>query len=527
MRMDFVSIAEQSQNPNIIETMKRIFGADTVKIFVAAVLGSLLTLGGFACFNRSDNDGPVFIEKAADFYRNASVVTGNENPQGDFTAAAEAVVPAVVNIRSTVGREIARGQGRERQDEEGFDPFEEFFGRRFRDFEMRPPGPQRGSGSGVIVSADGYIVTNNHVVEGADELEVFLSDRRSFKAKVIGTDPNTDLALVKINATGLPKLAFANSDNVKIGQWVMAVGFPLQLESTVTAGIVSAKGRNIGILQGDRTSSRPQVPIESFIQTDAAINPGNSGGALVNLNGDLVGINTAIASPTGSYAGYGFAIPANLVSKVVEDFLKYGSVQQAYLGVVLNQVDNESIEKKGFKVRSGVYLDSLVAGGSAASSGLRRNDVLLKIDNTPVSTVADVKEKIARHRPGDVVNVLVNRGGTETTVKVTLKGLDNNTAVVRRERSEATEAMGAEFSNLTADELKKAQVEYGVRVSSIMSGKLREAGVRPGFIIMKVNNQPVRNTQELMRAIDKSDDTVYLLGKYPNSSQRLIYGFEK
>jgi len=502
--------------------MKKVFNAESAKIFIAALLGSMLTLGGFACFNTEDSR-PVFIEKAADYYRNASVVTGTESPQADFTAAAEAVVPAVVNIRSMVGQEIARGQGGERRERDSFDPFEEFFGRRFRDFEMRP-GPQRGSGSGVIISADGYIITNNHVVENANELEVFLSDKRSFKAKVIGTDPNTDLALIKINATGLPKLAFANSDNVKIGSWAMAVGFPLQLESTVTAGIVSAKGRSIGILQGDAAN---RVPVESFIQTDAAINPGNSGGALVNLNGDLIGINTAIASPTGTYAGYGFAIPSNLVSKVIEDILKYGSVQQAYLGVVLGQVDNEAIEKKGLKVQSGVFLDSLISGGSAASAGLQKNDVVLKIDNTPIGTISDIKEKIARHRPGDVINILVNRKGTETTVRVPLKGLTNNATIVKRERSKAVESLGVEFANLTPDEKKKAGVEYGVKVASTLSGKLREAGVRPGFIITKVNNAPVRNTEELLKAIDKAEDTVYLTGKYPNSTQKLIYGFEK
>ncbi|MDJ1472267.1 Do family serine endopeptidase [Cytophagaceae bacterium DM2B3-1] len=501
--------------------MKKLLSAEYAKIFVAAILGSMLTLGGFACFNRGDNK-PVFIEKAADFYHNASVVSGNENPQGDFSAAAEAVVPAVVNIRSTVGSQVAsRG---EREDQEGMDPFEQFFGRRFRDFEMRPQGPQKASGSGVIISSDGYIVTNNHVVENADELEVFLSDKRSFKAKVIGTDPNTDLALIKISANNLPKLAFANSDNVKIGSWAMAVGFPLQLESTVTAGIVSAKGRSIGILQGDAAN---RVPVESFIQTDAAINPGNSGGALVNLNGDLIGINTAIASPTGSYAGYGFAIPANLVSKVVEDILKYGSVQQAYLGVVLGQVDKEAIEKNGLKVQSGVFLDSLIAGGSAASSGLKENDVILKIDESSIGTIADIKEKIARHRPGDVINVLVNRKGSETAVKVTLKGLSNNAAIVKRERSEAVESLGVEFANLSAEDKKKAGVEFGVKVSSIYTGKLREAGVRPGFIIMKVNNQPVKNVDELLKAINQSDDMVNLMGKYPNSSQKLIYGFEK
>jgi Do/DeqQ family serine protease len=506
--------------------MKKVFNAESAKIFVAAILGSMLTLGGFACFNREDNK-PVFIEKAADFYHKTSVIAGTENPQGDFSAAAEAVIPAVVNIRSTTGTQIARGENRNDNGDEGMDPFEEFFGRRFRDFEMRPRdrGPQKGSGSGVIVSADGYIVTNNHVVENADELEVFLSDKRSYKAKVIGTDPNTDLALVKINATNLPKLAFANSDNVKIGSWAMAVGFPLQLESTVTAGIVSAKGRSIGILQGAEGANR--VPVESFIQTDAAINPGNSGGALVNLNGDLIGINTAIASPTGTYAGYGFAIPSNLVSKVIEDILKFGSVQQAYLGVVLGQVDNDAIEKNGLKVQSGVFLDSLVTGGSAASAGLKENDVVLKIDNTPIGTIADIKEKIARHRPGDVINVLVNRKGTETTVRVPLKGLSNNATVVKRERSEAVDALGVEFSNLNADEKKKAGVEYGVKVASTYNGKLREAGVRPGFIITKVNNQPVKSVEELMKAIDKADDTVYLMGKYPNSSQKLIYGFEK
>lgn len=509
--------------------MRGLWNAEFGKILLAAALGSVLTMGGYGCYTRNGGaENPVVIEKAADYNRKASVVADVNNPQLDFSQAAEAVVPGVVNIRSTAGRELARnGEGQQRDD--SFDPFEEFFGRKFRDADPRSQ-PRSGSGSGVIISADGFIVTNNHVVEGASELEVFLSDRRSYKAKVIGTDPNTDLALVKINATGLQKLAFANSDNVKIGQWVMAVGYPLQLESTVTAGIVSAKGRSIGILQGAEGKNR--LPIESFIQTDAAINPGNSGGALVNLNGDLVGINTAIASPTGTYAGYGFAVPSNLVSKVVEDLLKYGAVQQAVLGVVMQQVDSKLIEKESLKVTGGVYVDSLVTNGSAVGAGIRKGDVILKIDNAVIVNMNDIREQIARHRPGDVISVTVNRGGSEKAIRVPLKGLNGTANIVRREdneRNESTEAvtMGAEFANLSADEKKRANVEYGVKVSSLNPGKLRSIGVRPGFIIQKVNSTPVKSVQELQKALANAQDEVVIGGKYPNDSQKLYYGFEK
>jgi Do/DeqQ family serine protease len=367
------------------------------------------------------------------------------------------------------------------------------------------------TGSGVIISRDGYIVTNNHVVADATELEVSLTDKRTYKAKVIGTDPSTDLAVIQIKESNLPVLAFGNSDAVKVGSWVLAVGSPFNLTSTVTAGVVSAKARNISLLR-----ERSNVPVESFIQTDAAINPGNSGGALVNLNGDLVGINTAIASPTGAYSGYGFAVPVNLVTKVVEDIIKYGSVQRGFLGIVIRDLDGNLSKEKDLSISEGILVDSVNKESAAKEAGIKKGDVIVKVGPKKVSSVGELQEQIARLRPGDKVEITVNRDGKEMAMNTTLKNKDGKSEVTKSERKEIFEVLGAEFAELTAKEKKNAKVEQGVKVSKIFSGgKIRsQTDMKDGFIITKVDKQAVSSVKELAALMEKKSGGVMLEGVY-------------
>ncbi|HRI60431.1 MAG TPA: Do family serine endopeptidase [Saprospiraceae bacterium] len=497
----------------------------TVAIF-AAMIGGLVVLGGAKAFGYlGDHSASLFTPAF-----NGQVHLANLNGQSDpvnmnFTVAAGKTLPVVVNIQSS-----ARVSSRGMSPEGGFDmqdvpePFRRFFGPRM----FGQPNPQHGdegdvqmgTGSGVVISPDGYIVTNNHVVAGADELLVTLNDKRSFKAKVIGTDPSTDLGLIKIEASGLPFVNFSNSDAVQVGEWVLAVGNPFNLTSTVTAGIVSAKGRDIHILQD-------QAPIESFIQTDAAINPGNSGGALVNLNGDLIGINAAIASPTGSYSGYGFAIPSNIVAKVVDDLKKYGVAQRGYLGVVIREVNGELAKEKDLPVTQGVYVDSLAENSSAGAAGIRKGDVITKIDNQPVDASSDVLEAVGRHRPGDKLDVTVQRNGSEKVFSVTLKNKQGNTDVVKKsEVSGALTALGAEFQTLGEKEAKKLELPGGVKMIHLGNGKLaNQTDIHEGFIVTKVDGKPVRSVEELTAALSGKQGGVMLEGVYPDRPGAYYYAF--
>lgn len=486
------------------------------KTILAALIGSGITLGAYSAFDKNER---VIIEKAPENYsRVASVVTstlGNA-VHPDFSAAAELVTPAVVHIRSNMRREAVSRR-------EMPSPFRDFFGDDSFGEGFRFDGPQQpaqSSGSGVIISADGYIVTNNHVVENADEIEVSLYDKRTYKAKVIGTDPSTDMALLKVEEKGLPKLVIGNSDNVKVGQWVLAVGNPFNLESTVTAGIVSAKGRSINILQD-------KFPIESFIQTDAAVNPGNSGGALVNLNGELIGINTAIATPNGTFAGYSFAVPSNLTTKVVEDLIKFGTVQRAFLGITIRDVNGKLAEEKNLNVYDGVYVDSLVTDGAARAAGIKAGDVITTIDGRKVGSVAELQETIARHRPGDEISVVVNRKGTPTTIKVPLRNGKGTMAIVKNEKPEVVKSLGAEFEDVSANEQKKLGIKGGVRVSKLAAGKLSsETEIKEGFIITKANQKPIQSKSQLLKVLEsEGDEGVLLEGVYPGSTRKYYYGF--
>ena len=484
-------------------------------LFLAAILGSILTLGGYQYFKKDETPK---IHYQAEPQISKVTYTHDENGVTvplDFTAIAEKVTPAVVHIRSTQ-------QNTSREHDQSFDPFREFFG------TPRNFGPSQSSGSGVIINERGYIVTNNHVVQNADIVDVTLSDNRTFKAEVVGTDPDTDLALIKIKETNLSYLAFVDSDKARVGEWVLAVGNPLNLTSTVTAGIISAKGRNINIL--DRNTIQGNTAIESFIQTDAAINPGNSGGALVNMSGGLVGINTAIASQTGYYSGYGFAVPSNIVSKIVEDLIKYGTVQRGWLGIQVGSVNSEVVKQFDLEVSEGAFVSGFAEGSKSAAkeAGIKEQDVVVKIDDTPIRSSAALIETIGRHRPGDKVMITVNRKGKEITYPVVLKNRDGNLAVVTAEEKSGYAALGFQIEEVDGKTLKQLEISNGVKVKSIGNGKLaRSTDIREGFIITKVNEIPIKSVKEFDEVMKKkkAGELVIFTGTYEDFPREFNYAF--
>ncbi|GAB6395296.1 MAG: Do family serine endopeptidase [Bacteroidales bacterium] len=406
----------------------------------------------------------------------------------DFTVAAESAVHAVVHIKSTT---------KERSATQYIDPFEYFFGFGNRGYQ-RQPQLRVGFGSGVIISVDGYIITNNHVIESADEIEVTLNDGQKFVAKLIGTDPTTDIALVKIEGKNFPTIPFGDSDKLKVGEWVLAVGNPFNLTSTVTAGIVSAKGR--GVFAG---GAGARNRIESYIQTDAAVNPGNSGGALVNTKGELVGINTMILSETGNFAGYSFAVPISIAGKVVADLKQYGTVQRAMLGVTIIDVKNLPEEKKsGVKVLEGAYVEDFAQLSSAKSAGVEKGDVITAINDTKVKSSNELQEQVSRYRPGNKVKVTVDRNGVTKTFSVELRNMQGNTEVVKGQ-TDTAELLGAAFKELTARQKQSLGISYGIEVVAVFNGKLRDAGITKGFIIMTANDQKITSPDDLEKIVDK------------------------
>jgi serine protease Do len=497
-----------------ISVMKR-FGS----LVMAAVLGSLITLGMYEWIGR--HDGGARLDYSSGI--STSKVAYQVNEDGavvplDFTSTAEKVTPAVVHIRST---QSGTSASRETQ---FFDPFREFFGPDSGPrAEMRP---SQSTGSGVIINENGYIVTNNHVVKGAEVLEVTLQDNRTYKADVVGTDPDTDIALIKIQEKGLPHLAFVNSDDAKVGQWVLAVGNPFNLNSTVTAGIVSAKGRNIHII--DRNTEQGNTAIESFIQTDAAINPGNSGGALVDLSGGLLGINTAIASPTGAYSGYGFAVPSNIVSKIVEDLLDYGVVQRGWLGVSIASVNNDLIKEHDLAVHEGAYVSAFADNSAAKDAGIKEGDVVVKIDDNPILSSSALIEYIGRHRPGDKINVVVNRNGKEMAYDVTLKNREGKIAAVKMEERTGLEVLNIQVEDADPGLLKKLDLKNGVRVKDIGEGRISKyTDMREGFIITKFNDTPVTSAKGLNEKLRNTTrgEIVTLSGTYEDFPREFLYSF--
>lgn len=496
----------------------------TVTLILSAILGSAITIGSFLLFD-INNRNTVKVEHISGIPAVGAAYTVND--EGDiipleFTDVAAEVMPAVVHIKST---QVRRVQGNRQPGYPEF--FDDDILRRFFGPESDAPQRQRdqmvprvGSGSGVIVSDDGYIMTNNHVIDQADDIEVALSDNRVYKAKVIGTDPSTDLALLQISEDDLPSLPMVDSDGVEVGEWVLAVGNPFNLNSTVTAGIVSAKARNINILQ-DRSA------IESFIQTDAAINRGNSGGALVNLKGGLVGISTAIASPTGSYAGYGFAVPSNIVSKVMEDLMKYGTVQRGYLGLMIRNVDGNLAREEDLALTQGVYVDSITAESAAGEAGVRPGDVITAVDGSEVNTSGQLLEMVGMKRPGDKVELTISRDGREKQYTVELRSASGTTGIVRpEETSEVLKVLGVELETIDEGTARALDIPGGVKIIRLNPGKLRSTtDIREGYIITSVDGTAVRTREELVDILEDKKGGVMLEGVYENIPGVYYYAF--
>ena len=413
----------------------------------------------------------------------ASFMTNDEDES--FVDAAEKTVNTVVHIRTEI---VSKGNSY-------YDFFgsllEQLYGGQMQD----PNNVSVGYGSGVVISPDGYIVTNNHVVEGASKIEVTFNDKHKRTATIIGNDPSTDLALIKVDAKDLEYLTFADSDQVRVGEWVLAVGNPFNLTSTVTAGIVSAKARNINIL-GDGST------IESFIQTDAAINPGNSGGALVNMDGNLVGVNAAIASRTGSYEGYSFAIPSNIVKKVVEDFLQYGALQRAYIGVSIAEITEELAEAKGIEVTSGVYVIDVHENGGAKAAGIKKDDIILSINNITVNSNAQLIGVVGQYRPGDRVKVKLQRNGNIIEKEVTLKNLEGTEEMHRETDSFYNEVLGIKAQALPSSLKSELGINYGLKIVEVKDGIFKQKGITNDFIILSVNHQRVSSENELRKALN-------------------------
>jgi Do/DeqQ family serine protease len=434
----------------------------------------------------------------------------------DFTDTAKKVLDGVVHIRSTQ----TPSNNNNLTPRELPDFFKDFFGDRFQMPENMPQQPMFGSGSGVIIDSKGHIVTNNHVINNASELEVTLHNNETYKAVVIGSDPMTDLAVLQIKADDLRVLSFVDSDDVEIGEWVLAVGNPYSLYSTVTAGIISAKARSINI-------NPEQFAVESFIQNDAAINPGNSGGALVDLDGNIVGINTAIASRTGSYTGYGFAIPSNIVTKVIADLLKYGSVQRGMLGVTITTMNGNLAKEKQIDFIKGVWVETVNEESAAEKAGIESGDIIVKVDGIPVGTSPRLQEIIAQHRPGDKISIVVNRKGKEREFTVTLENVKGSIDISKKENLEMLNYLGANFETLDKETAKKLDLEGGVRVVSLYPGLLRQSTqIRTGYIITHVDGTKVTDIKELVSALEKKKGGgVMLEGVYEDIPGKQYYAF--
>lgn len=478
-------------------------------VLLAAVIGGLVALAGAGFFSQPQS-ATNFTEKQNTSFVNWLADDKFTVPDGlNFVAAAQQVTPAVVHVTSSITIQGSRGM----------DPFEEFFGfKNPRNPRQDTPREGRGFGSGVIISEDGYIVTNNHVIDNASTVTIALEDNRRYTARVIGTDPTTDLALLKIEETNLPFVKFGNSDDAQVGEWVLAVGNPFNLNSTVTAGIISAKARNIGILRDENNN----LQVESFIQTDAVVNRGNSGGALVNLAGELIGINTAIASQTGSFSGYSFAVPTSIVNKVMDDLLEFGTVQRGLLGVQIVDVNPETEEMIGEKIKAtrGVYVADVNEGSGGEDAGLRKGDVIIGIDGQTTYNTSRLQEMVARKRPGDKVEVRYLRDGNEMTTTATLKNFSGDTKVVVKEEPNTSEYNGVTFEDVTSTIRQRLQLDGGASIISVNNEAWIEAGVKEGFIVTRVGRTKINNAAELVETLKKFEgQEVSILGVYPNGQR--------
>ncbi len=420
----------------------------------------------------------------------------------NFTYAAERTVHGVVHVKTIREREIRQIR----------DPFEFFFGPRERQEE---PEPEVGFGSGVIITKDGYIVTNAHVIRGADEIEVTLNDQRSFSAEVQGKDPNTDLAILKIDETDLPYINFGSSDDLRIGEWVLAVGNPFGLTSTVTAGIISAKERTLGVIQ------EAEMPLESFLQTDAAVNVGNSGGALVNLRGELLGIPTLIISPTRTHIGTAFAIPSSIVKRVKEDIIEYGEVRRGVLGVTISEVTSELAAEKELEEISGVYVEGTVDGSAADKAGIRKGDVILEVNGNEVNSTGELQEQIHLNHPGDEIQLIIRRNGRSIDITAQLLGMEEHRELVMRQEESL---LGATFRMVPEELKEELGLPGGVQVIEIGAGELQAVGMREGFIIVGVNKQLVSEPAHIRRLLEDFSGNVFIEGIYPDGTES-VYAF--
>lgn len=484
-------------------------------VILVAMGSSIVTVSGLKYFSSKSFSGTqeFGVEPTNVRFTNFSPATSDHYlaASTDFTSAAALTTPTVVHINTSY-------TPKQRSNDMTYDPFRDFFGNDFWNFRMDPYGsrPKESSGSGVIISDDGYIVTNNHVVADGDKISVILNNKKEYSATVIGSDPSTDLALIKIDAGDLPFISFGNSDSTKVGEWVLAVGNPFNLESTVTAGIISAKGRNINILK-DKGS------IESFIQTDAAVNPGNSGGALVNLRGELIGINSAIATSTGQYEGYSFAIPISLVKKVMDDLLEFGQVQRGLLGVQITDVNANISEQFNLGVNNGVLITYVNKGSAAEESAMQPGDVITAINNHRVTSVSELQEWVARNRPGKEIQVTFLRGSEVLVVKTKLKDIEGRDEITKRE-------IVKEFNGLTVEDvnyhdLAKLKLEGGVQAKRIANGKWKEAGLKENFIIAFIDRVPVDNVEDFNRILEYKRGGILIEGYYPDG-QKKVYGLD-
>jgi len=458
-------------------------------IFLASIAGAFIAL---FIFTKYFNKPQVVYQYPNQPVKLASY-SGTGQQAVDLTYAAEQTVHGVVHVRTKSKVETTYNN-----------PIYEFF---YGDGSITRSEPVLGFGSGVIISSDGYIVTNNHVIKGAEQISVKLNDNREFDAHIIAADPSTDIALLKIDAQNLPFIPFGNSDDLRLGEWVLAVGNPYNLYSTVTAGIVSAKARNLNILQDN-------YKIESFIQTDAALNPGNSGGALVNVKGELIGINTAIMSPTGGYSGNSFAIPVTIVKKVVEDLKEFGTVQRAFLGIEPTDVNAEISKQHNLTVTEGVFISGIKETGAAKSAGIKEGDVIVKLNNIVIQNTSELLEQLSKYRPKDKVTITLLRDSKEQVYDVVLRNLQGEVTIVKP--IEPLSIMGAKFAEITSEEKQNLGIKYGVKIASLSQGKFSKAGIEEGFIITRMNNKPVGSIKDLQNILNNTRGGVYIEGIYPN-----------
>ena len=471
-----------------------------IKSFVGAVAGTIIVLVVAFFFIKNQQPNKITPIVKSQIQNTPVVQASYALPQNtDFTRAAAKTVNAVVHIKTIIGIKPRY--------------YDNFFGSLRGYLYGQPQQTLIAFGSGVVISPNGYIVTNNHVVNGANKIFVTFNNKKEVEAKIIGTSPSTDLALIKVDEKGLPYLTYGNSDKLKVGQWVLAVGNPFNLTSTVTAGIISAIARDIHILGG-------KTAIESFIQTDAAVNPGNSGGALVNTAGQLIGINAAIASQTGAYEGYSFAIPVNLVRKVVNDLMNYGQVQRGYLGIQIRDINAGFAKEKHLMDLNGVYVAAVMEGSGAEKAGVKKGDIITSINSHPVKNISELMGIIGQYSPGNKVHVGLDRDNKEKTIIVTLKNKNGTTSLVKAEKAFYNNDLGAMLKTASENELGNLNIDHGLKVVRVNKGILQRGGIAEGFIITEVNDREVNNQKQIEKALsDSNNNTVKVSGIYPNGTR--------